>query len=186
LDKSGLAVIIAALDLPRVLESGPAGPTFSLNGREYMRQVPEKLQQIVDDVVTSMGYELVGVEYSMRNKSGLLRIYIDTEQGIVLDDCQAVSHQLSGVLDVEDPIPGNYDLEISSPGLDRPIFKAADFDRFAGKMVKIKLVTTVDGRKNFKGMLKGVQEKEVVIEQEGQEIRLSLTNIDQARLVPEF
>jgi len=161
-------------------------PTFSLNGREYMRQVPEKLQQIVEDVVSSLDYELVGIEYVMRDRSGLLRIYIDKEQGIVLDDCRAVSHQLSGVLDVEDPIPGNYDLEISSPGLDRLIFKAKDFDRFAGKMVKIKLVTAVNGRKKFKGLLQGVQEEDVVIEQDGQEIHLSLANIDQARLVPEF
>ncbi|NOY67082.1 MAG: ribosome maturation factor RimP [Gammaproteobacteria bacterium] len=151
-----------------------------------MRHVPEKLQQIVEDVVSSLGYELVGIEYMMRDKSGLLRIYIDKEQGIVLDDCRAVSHQLSGVLDVEDPIAGNYDLEISSPGMDRLLFKASDFDRFAGQRVKIKLVSAIDGRKKFKGLLQGLQEEEVVIEQDGQEIRISLANIDQARLVPEF
>jgi len=151
-----------------------------------MRHVPEKIQQIVEDVVSSLGYELVGIEYMVGNHSGLLRIYIDKENGIVLNDCQAVSHQLSGVLDVEEPIQGHYDLEISSPGLDRPIFKAQDFERFAGSMVKIKLVSAIDGRKKYKGLLQGLQEEEVVIEQEGLEIRLSLANIDQARLVPEF
>jgi len=151
-----------------------------------MRHVPEKIQQIVEDVVSSLGYELVGIEYMAGNHSGLLRIYIDKENGIVLNDCQAVSHQLSGVLDVEEPIQGHYDLEISSPGLDRPIFKAQDFERFAGSMVKIKLVSAIDGRKKYKGLLQGLQEEEVVIEQEGLEIRLSLANIDQARLVPEF
>lgn len=176
----------AAQDLQSVLESGPARPTFSLNGREYMRQVPEKLHQIVEGVVSSLGYELVGIEHTMGSHSGLLRIYIDKENGIVLGDCQSVSHQLSGVLDVEDPISGNYDLEISSPGLDRPIFKTKDFDRFSGKLVKIKLVSAMDGRKKYKGVLVGLQEEDVVIEQDGLEIRLSLANIDQARLVPEF
>ena len=151
-----------------------------------MRQASEKIQHIVEEVVTSMGYELVGVEHLMHDKSGLLRVYIDNNQGIMLEDCQAVSHQLSGVLDVEDPVPGNYNLEISSPGLDRPIFKPEDFERFAGKSVKVKLVRAQEGRKNFVGILKGLQENDVIIDMDGQEIRLSLDNIDQARLIPEF
>lgn len=151
-----------------------------------MGHVPEKLQQIVENVVSSLGYELVGVEYLKHDGGGLLRVYIDSEQGIMLDDCQAVSHQLSGVLDVEDPIPGNYNLEISSPGLDRPLFKAGDYQRFAGKPVRIKLTRAQDGRKNYKGMLQGIEDNEVILDMEGQEIRLSLANIEQSRLVPEY
>jgi len=151
-----------------------------------MGHVPEKLQLIVDNVVVSMGYELVGIEYLMHDKTGLLRVYIDSEKGIVLDDCQAVSHQLSGVLDVEDPIAGNYNLEISSPGLDRPLFKAGDFQRFAGNKVKIKLARNQDGRKNFKGVLQGIQDDEVLLEVDGQEVRLPLANIEQSRLIPDY
>jgi len=149
-----------------------------------MRQVPEKLQLIVENAVESLGYELVGVEFLARDKSSLLRVYVDKEQGITLEDCEAVSHQLSGVMDVEDPIAGNYQLEISSPGLDRPIFKASDFQRFSGQQVKIKLARPLDGRKNFTGFLKGLQEDDVVIEMDGQDIHLSLASIDQARLIP--
>ncbi len=151
-----------------------------------MGYVPEKLQMIVDNVVTSLGYELVGVEYLKHDGGGLLRVYIDSEQGIKLDDCQAVSHQISGVLDVEDPIAGNYNLEISSPGLDRPLFKASDYQRFAGSQVKIKLARAQEGRKNYKGVLQGIENDEVILGIEGQEIRLSLANIEQSRLVPEF
>jgi len=151
-----------------------------------MGHAPEKLQLIVENVVTSLGYELVGVEYLKHDGTGLLRVYIDNDQGIMLDDCQAVSHQLSGVLDVEDPIRGNYNLEISSPGLDRPLFKASDYQRFAGNRIKVKLARAQSGRKNYKGMLQGIDGDEVILEMQGQEIRLSLANIEQSRLVPEF
>lgn len=151
-----------------------------------MRQVPENIQRIVDQVVSAMGYELVGVEFNATQRNGILRVYIDTEQGITLDDCQAVSHQLSGVLDVEDPIKGNYSLEISSPGLDRPIFKAKDFDRFAGQRVKIKLSTPQAGRRNFSGQLQGMRDEDVVLLEDGNEIHLPFNRIDTARLVPEF
>lgn len=161
-------------------------PTFYFRGWEYMRHVPEKIQHIVDQVVSAMGYELVGVEFNSGQRNSVLRVYIDTEQGVTLEDCQAVSHQLSGVLDVEDPIKGNYSLEISSPGLDRPIFKATDFDRFAGRRVKIKLATPQAGRRNFTGQLQGVQDEDVVLLEDDNEIRLSLSRIDTARLVPEF
>jgi ribosome maturation factor RimP len=151
-----------------------------------MGHVPEKLQVIVEKVVVPMGYELVGIEYLVHDKTGLLRVYIDSEKGIMLEDCQAVSHQLSGVLDVEDPVAGNYNLEISSPGLDRPLFKAGDFQRFAGNKVKVKLARNQDGRKNFKGVLQGIQDDEVVLEVDGQEVRLSLANIEQSRLIPDY
>ena len=151
-----------------------------------MRRVADKLQQLIEDVVTAMDYELVGIEYSPRDKNALLRVYIDSEKGILIDDCSAVSHQLSGVFDVEDPISGNYDLEVSSPGLDRPIFKDGDFDRFAGNIVKIKLSRALDGRKNFKGLLQGIDSGDVIVNVDDEDVRLPLSNIDQAKLVPEF
>ena len=125
-------------------------------------------------------------EYHRTGRTALLRIYIDHENGINLDDCQTVSHQLSGVLDVEDPIQGNYTLEISSPGLDRPIFKASDFARFAGSNVKIKLSVPSSGRRNFTGVLQGMKGEDVVLLVGDDEICLPYVNIEQARLVPEF
>lgn len=151
-----------------------------------MRHVPEKLRVIVEKVVETMGYELVGIEYLQRDKTGLLRVYIDQQKGINLDDCQAVSHQLSGVLDVEDPIAGNYNLEISSPGLDRPLFKAEDFQRFTGSQVKIKMSRAEGGRKNYKGTIQGLEDDKVILDMQGNEIRLALADIDQSRLIPEY
>ena len=104
-----------------------------------------------------MGYELVGVQMLNAGKHGkTLRIYIDHADGITLDDCAAVSHQFSGVLDVEDPVSGNYDLEVSSPGLDRPLFVAEHFARFTGEQVKIRTLSPHDGRRKLSGELKGI------------------------------
>ncbi len=143
------------------------------------------MQQIIAPAVEALGYELVGVEYH-GGDNGLLRVYIDHENGISVDDCQAVSHQVSGVLDVEDPIRGHYSLEVSSPGLDRPLFKAQDYERFAGHEVKIKMATMIEGRRNFTGLLKGLEDETVIVEVDGEEKCLPLDQVDQARLVPEY
>jgi len=119
-------------------------------------------------------------------RRGLLRVYIDSEDGISIDDCQAVSHQVSGLLDVEDPIPGQYSLEVSSPGLDRPLFRAADFERFAGHEVRLRLVAPVEGRRKFRGVLVGLRDGRVVVQVEEQELVVALEEIDEARLVPDY
>jgi ribosome maturation factor RimP len=137
--------------------------------------------------IVAMGYELVGIEYQSGGKGGgLLRVYIDSENGISADDCQKVSYQVSGVLDVEDPIPGNYTLEISSPGLDRLLFRAEDFERFAGRLVKVHMTYPLNGQRKFKGRLVCMQDGNAVIEQDGEEINLPFEQIEQARLVPEY
>ena len=142
------------------------------------------LAQMFEPVVESMGYELVGVEFNAGGGHGTLRVYIDREQGVSLDDCAEISHQLSGILDVEDPIKQAYDLEISSPGIDRPLFKLADFERFSGQMAKIKLLVGVDGRKNFKGRLQTVSdEKSIGIEVDGELFQLPFADIARANLV---
>jgi ribosome maturation factor RimP len=134
-----------------------------------------------------MGYEVVGVELAGSGTRGrLLRVYIDREDGITVDDCAAVSHQLSGVLDVEDPIREHYTLEVSSPGLDRPLFTAAHFERFTGHPVKVRLARLVDKRRKLKGVLQGVRGEAVLIELEGQVLEIPLADIESARLVPEF
>ncbi|MGA7799547.1 MAG: ribosome maturation factor RimP [Gammaproteobacteria bacterium] len=148
-----------------------------------MARDPFNLMALIEPAVTALGCELVGVEYV--SGSSLLRVYIDRPEGVTLDDCEAVSYQISGLLDVEDPVPGHYSLEVSSPGLDRPLFKAGDFERFAGQQVRIRLGVPIDGRRNFKGLLRGLRQDDVVIEEDGQEVRLPLERIEQARLVPD-
>lgn len=151
-----------------------------------MRHAPANIQALVEPVVSSLGYELVGVEYLMQGRTGLLRVYIDNETGITLDDCQRVSHQLSGVLDVEDVIKGQYRLEISSPGLDRPLFTAEHFERFTGHKVKLKLAVPIEGQRKFKGTLGGVKNEQVILESDGVEVMLPLSAIDKANLIPEI
>ena len=146
--------------------------------------IPERLTQLIEPVVVGLGYELVGVEFDSNQR--ILRVYIDSEQGIIIDDCSRVSHQLSGVLDVEDPIPGNYQLEISSPGMDRPLFTPAHFDRFQGSLVRVHLHRVIDGRRKFKARLQGMKEGRVVLEESGNIFEIPFECIDKARLVPEF
>jgi ribosome maturation factor RimP len=134
-----------------------------------------------------MGYEVVGVELAGSGERGrVLRVYIDQEEGITLDDCAAVSHQLSGVLDVEDPIREHYRLEVSSPGLDRPLFTPAQFERFAGHEVRIRLARLIDRRRKLSGVLRGLRGDAVLVEVEGTELAIPLVDIESARLVPEF
>lgn len=150
-----------------------------------MREAPYNLRQILEPAVAAVGCELVGVEYHPAGRQSLLRVYIDRPEGVTVQDCEAVSHQVSGVLDVEDPIPGQYTLEVSSPGLDRPLFRLADFERFAGRQVRLKLERDLEGRRNFRGTLQRVEDGQVVLEtDDGQELRVSVDEIEQARLVP--
>ncbi len=163
--------------------SGPQAP-FLFPVIE-MRQDVQTLRRLLAAVVEAMGYELVGVEFHARYANALLRIYIDSENGITLDDCQRVSHQVSGVLDVEDPIAGQYTLEVSSPGLERPLFEARHFERFAGSEVRIQLRELQEGRRKLLGRLLGMQGDEVVIvDSDGREWRVLLERIEKARLVP--
>ncbi|MFP5504618.1 MAG: ribosome maturation factor RimP [Gammaproteobacteria bacterium] len=152
-----------------------------------MRQDPFNLRDLLEPAVAALGCELVGIEYHPSGKHSLLRIYIDRPEGVTVDDCSAVSYQISGLLDVEDPIPGHYTLEVSSPGLDRPLFGARDFERFAGHEVKIRTRFPVEGQRNFRGLLQGMQGQQVVVdEQDGRRVELPLDQIEQARLVPDL
>jgi len=146
-----------------------------------------QLEELLSPVVVSLGYEFVGLEYLPQGKHSLLRIYIDKPEGITVDDCGVVSHQVSGVLEVEDPIKGHYVLEVSSPGLDRPLFKLEDFERFSGNIVQIRLQVPLNGRRNFKGLLRGVQtkSKQVVIEVDEEAFNLPWDRIEKARLIAE-
>jgi len=151
-----------------------------------MRTAPAKVNNVVEPAVTALGYELVGVEYLSQGRRSLLRIYIDHPDGINVHDCERVSHQVSGVLDVEDVIHGQYTLEVSSPGLDRPLFTREQFQRFIGCEVSLRLSVAQSGRKKFKGILRGIDESTVYIQMEGEDISLPFSAIEKANLVPTF
>lgn len=165
-------------------------PFFYSHIREDKEKAVErktsKAWQVVEPVVEAMGYEFVGAEYVQQDRRNTLRIFIDRPEGITLDDCSAVSHQLSGVLDVENPIEGTYDLEVSSPGLDRPLFKAEDFGRFAGQTVKIRLTVPQAGRRNFTGILLGLEDDKVRVEVDKQVFELPFGHIERAKVIPLF
>jgi ribosome maturation factor RimP len=145
------------------------------------------MSKLFEPVVESMGYELVGVEFLGADGYGTLRVYIDRDNGVSLDDCAAISHQISGILDVEEPIKQAYGLEVSSPGIERPLFKLADFERYAGKTARIKLAVGLLGRKNFKGELQGVADSKLVtIEVDGEVFDLPYADIAKANLVGDF
>lgn len=158
------------------------------------RQAPLSLQKLIEPALAVLGYELVGTEYLPQGKHSLLRIYIDSTDGITLEDCERVSHQVSGLLDVEDPIQGQYTLEVSSPGMDRPLFKLEHFDRFAGKRAKLRLKLPLDGQRNFTGTLLGTRDGAVLMQTDGGEkgvvesrqLTLPLEKIEAARLIPVF
>jgi ribosome maturation factor RimP len=145
----------------------------------------ETLISLLEPVVQDLGYELVDIEFRLGAHS-LVRIFIDKQGGITLEDCELVSNQVSGVLDVEDPLPGHYTLEVSSPGLDRALRTAEHFRMFAGRQIKLQCKSLVAGRKRFKGVLKGIDGEEITLEVDGVEAKIALSNVNSARLVPDL
>jgi ribosome maturation factor RimP len=140
------------------------------------------IENLIEQVVTGLGYELVDIEFSPRGR--LLRVFLDIERGITVDDCATVSNQLQRVFEVENI---DYDrLEVSSPGLDRPLKKLADFERFAGEEVQIRLSLPVNNQRNFAGVLGGVRDGAVVITTEKGEQLLPFEDIEKASLVHKF
>ncbi|MEX0607344.1 MAG: ribosome maturation factor RimP [Halofilum sp. (in: g-proteobacteria)] len=148
-----------------------------------MRRASEAILACVEPVVSGMGYEFVGAEYGGGHGNGCLRVYIDGSEGITVDDCAAVSQQLSAALDVDDPIPDAYVLEVSSPGINRPLFTRDDFERFRGERVFVRLAEALDGRKRFKGRLMEVADDVVAVDVDGHIWHLPLGAVEQAHLV---
>lgn len=146
----------------------------------------EQLQALLAPVVEALGYECWGLEFLSQGRHSLLRVYIDKVDGILIEDCETVSRQVSGVLDVEDPISGEYTLEVSSPGMDRPLFTLEQFARYVGEQVKIKLRVPFERRRNFQGVLRGVEEQDVVVLVDDHEYLLPIDSIDKANIIPRF
>ena len=142
---------------------------------------------LLEPAVDALGYELVDIDVR-RGRRSLLRVYIDRkagdEGGVTLGDCELVSGQVGALLDVEDPVPGSYDLEVSSPGLDRKLRTLEHFERFVGQDVRMELRQPRDGRKRLRGRLTGVEEHTVVVDVDGETWRLDLADIGEARLAP--
>jgi ribosome maturation factor RimP len=145
-----------------------------------------RLTALLEPLVTELGYEFVGLEYSSNPKNPVLVVYIDKPGGIAVEDCEATSREVAALLDVEDPIPGHYVLEVSSPGLDRPLFSPQQFARFAGEVAQISVFTPVSGRRKFKGRILSVDGNAIEIEQDGVAVVLEHANIAKARLVPDY
>jgi ribosome maturation factor RimP len=144
----------------------------------------QTLVGLIEPVATAMGYELLGIEYMRQGRDSLLRIYIDKVGGIALADCEAVSRQVTGVLDVEDPIQGAYHLEVSSPGLDRPLFTLRQFEKFKGHVARVNLGTKLDGRRKLTGTITATGMDFVEMNVDGREFKVPAAFIEQARLVP--
>ena len=145
-----------------------------------------KLNELLQPLVEDLGYEFIGLEYNSNPKHSVLRIYIDHENGVGVEDCETVSRESAALLDVKDPIRSQYNLEVSSPGLDRPLFTAAHYQEFEGCIAQVNLFAPQDGRRKFSGPILGADETSVRIEQDGSEVTLDLGNVVKARLVPDY
>ena len=155
----------------------------------------QRFYELLAPTIEAVGCELLGVQISRGRQHTVLRLYIDRlqggtfaeeeEQGITIEDCTRVSHQVSGVLDVEDPIAGEYSLEVSSPGDDRPLFRLEHYERFIGHRIRARLAVPVDGRRSVTGPIVSVEDGKVVVEEDSVQWRLAMDQIALARLVPD-
>ncbi|MEM7083690.1 MAG: ribosome maturation factor RimP [Pseudomonadota bacterium] len=151
-----------------------------------MSRRARQLIDLLEPTVEALGYELVDLEFNSSARHGLLRLYIDGPEGITLDDCQAVSHQVSGVLDVEDPIKTEYDLEVSSPGLDRILRTLAHYEQFLGFAVNVRLKRPEQNRRKVSGVLHATDESSITLEVDGETMVFRRDNIEKTRLVPVY
>jgi ribosome maturation factor RimP len=152
-----------------------------------MDEIYNLIRKVTEPIIEAYGMELVKVEMLTKEKGRILRLYIDKEGGVNLDDCVKISRQINPVLDVEDIIHGSYVLEVSSPGLDRPLVREKDFLKYKGKLVKIQIKEPIDNRRNYKGKIVDVKEGILMLNiEEGITVELPLFLIIKAKLIPEF
>ncbi|MBS0514945.1 MAG: ribosome maturation factor RimP [Proteobacteria bacterium] len=147
----------------------------------------EELTNLLAPAIADMGLECLGVEYSPSHGNSLVRVYIDAaDRPVTVDDCELVSRQVSALFDVNDPITGRYTLEVSSPGLDRPLYTPTQFARFVGEQVKIELSLPFNGRRRFLGPILAVEGETIKVEQDGAAVDIPHGNVQKAKLVPRF
>jgi len=145
-----------------------------------------RLTEMLEPAVEALGFELLGVEFVRAGSHSTLRIYIDHENGITVDNCADVSNQVGAILDVEDPIATEYSLEVSSPGMDRPLFKIEHYEAILNETVNVRLNVPQDGRRNFKGTLVGIEGDMINVEVDNQVFSLLIDNVAKANLVAKF
>jgi ribosome maturation factor RimP len=145
-----------------------------------------RLIEMLSPVVESMGFVFWGLELLMQGKQTVLRVYIDHADGITVDNCADVSRQMGAVLDVEDPIAQDYTLEVSSPGMDRPLFRLEQYVQSIGEILELRLRLPFDGRRRFKGRLQGVEQEDIVLLVDDHEYLLPVELIEKAHIVPNF
>jgi len=148
--------------------------------------VSEQLRELIGPVVEGLGFEFWGLEYLSQGRHSVLKIYIDAEAGIDVDDCASVSRQVGGLLDVEDLLKGKYTLEVSSPGMDRRLFLLSQYEMFKGAKIKLNLRSPYEGKRKYTGLLCGVEDGDVVLRLGEEEILFPFADIDKAQVVPEF
>jgi len=144
------------------------------------------LERLIEPVVKEMNCVLWGVEQISHGRQTTLKVYIDSDNGVDIDDCARVSRQISSLLDVEDLISGSYTLEVSSPGLERRLFKAEHFERFKGAMIKLSLRNSFEGRRRYRGLLCGLEDKQVVLRMGEEEVLLPVEGIERANIIGEI
>ena len=147
---------------------------------------PERLRALAAPVAAALGCDLWGLELLGSRNHSVLRVFIDKAEGVSVDDCERVSRQLASVFDVEDPIPGEYTLEVSSPGVDRPLFSLCQYGAYLGEDIRVQLRAPFEGRRKYRGRLTAVAEGDVVMEMDGHEYRFPFEGIDKANLVSRF
>ena len=147
----------------------------------------EQIEEMIEPLVNGLGCQLWGIEKLSQGKYSVLKIYIDAEKGIEVEDCARISRQVSALLDVEDPFKGNYTLEVSSPGLDRRLFKLDQFESYKGAQVKLSLRRPYEGRRRFTGLLCGIEEEDVVLRSDSnEEILFPFEQIERANIIPDI
>ena len=150
------------------------------------KSVSETIAAIIEPIIDQMGMELVEVEFKKEQDRWVLRVFIDCEGGVQLKDCERVSREIGPVLDVEDPVVHPFTLEVSSPGLERPLKKPVDFERFKGKLARIKLYTPIDGEKTVHAHIQAVEADGIILDKGGETIRIPFTKIAKANLEIEW
>ena len=172
------------LTRPRTEMTAATG--WQLDGKEGVNRKETDIERLLAPVVALEGCEIWGVEYRAQGRHSKLSIYIDGPEGVGVDDCERVSRRVSDVLDVEDVLSGAYTLEVSSPGMDRILFKPQQYERCVGEEIDVRLNYPVDGTKRIKGVLMGLESGEVVVRHGEDEYLLPLENVQRARIVPRF
>jgi ribosome maturation factor RimP len=153
---------------------------------ENQTQIRQQVEQLAEALVASEGMELVDLEYRREGRRWMLRLFIDKDGGVTLDDCASISRELGDLLDVKDVIPQAYVLEVSSPGLNRRLRRKKDFSRFAGQKVRLRLVAPIDGRRKIVGELEGIEDETVIVVAPEGRCSVALKDIAKANLIYEF